>query len=154
MSALIPNGDRHMRIGDVERTALSELLRTSVDRGYLTLEEYEKRVGRILEAKTAGDVEDVLGDLPAYQAILEAEPLEPLRTPDWVKWVWVGISIPIGINLGVWAILLATIGWVYFWPMWVMVPLLVVAGALTVAERAIIRPALEKKRRESRRRRR
>ncbi|GAB3646427.1 DUF1707 SHOCT-like domain-containing protein [Glycomyces tarimensis] len=150
MSSLERYGDREMRIGDAERTTLSELLRSSVDRGYLTLEEYEKRVGTLMEAKTVGEAELVLGDLPAYQAILEAqqpEP-EPLSTPMWVKWVWFGVSIPIGINLGIWLILEATVGGIYFWPVWVLVPLLVVAGALTIGERTIIRPAEEQKRRE------
>ena len=150
MSSLERYGDRSMRIGDAERTALSELLRASVDRGYLTLDEYEKRVGTLMEAKTIGDAEEVLSDLPAYQSILEAQQpeLEPLGTPAWIKWLWFGISIPIGINLGVWLILAATVGPVYFWPVWVLVPLLVVAGALTIGERAIMRPAQEKERQE------
>ncbi|WP_026929029.1 DUF1707 SHOCT-like domain-containing protein [Glycomyces tenuis] len=150
MSAIEPYRDRSLRIGDAERTSLSELLRSSVDRGYLTLEEYEKRVGVLMEAKTIGEAEEVLGDLPAYQQIIESqEPkLEPLGTPPWVKWLWFGVSIPIGINVGVWLILEATVGSIYFWPVWVLVPLLVVAGALTVAERTIMRPAEEKKRQE------
>ncbi|HEU5128076.1 MAG TPA: DUF1707 domain-containing protein [Glycomyces sp.] len=154
MSALEPYGDRNLRIGDAERTKLSELLRSSIDKGYLSLEEYEKRVSVLMEAKTLGDAEEVLGDLPPYQAILEAQEPDPLGTPPWVKWLWFGVSIPIGINLGVWLILLATVGPVYFWPVWVMVPLLVVAGALTVAERTIMRPAEEKRRQERLRRKR
>ncbi|WP_026922793.1 DUF1707 SHOCT-like domain-containing protein [Glycomyces arizonensis] len=152
MSALERYGDRSLRIGDAERTALSELLRSSVDRGYLTLEEYEKRVGVLMEAKTLGDAEEVLDDLPTYQQILDANEPDSLGTPPWVKWLWFGISIPIGINLGVWLILLGTVGPVYFWPVWVIVPLLVVAGSLTVAERTIMRPAEEKRRRERRQR--
>lgn len=154
MSGLEPYRDRSMRIGDAERNTLSELLRSSVDKGYLTLEEYEKRVGVLMESKTVGEVEQVLGDLPSYQQLLESrEPkLEPLGTPQWIKWLWFGISIPIGINIGVWLILAATVGSIYFWPVWVLVPLLVVAGALTVAERAIIRPAEEKRRQERMRR--
>jgi hypothetical protein len=154
MSAIEPYRDRGMRIGDAERTSLSELLRSSVDRGYLTLEEYEKRVGVLMEAKTVGDADEVLGDLPPYQQIIESQRPrpEPLGTPAWVKWLWFGISIPIGINLGVWLILEATVGSIYFWPVWVLVPLLVVAGALTVAERVIMRPAEEKRREEMMRR--
>ena len=152
MSGLESYRDRSLRIGDAERTALSELLRTSVDRGYLSLEEYEKRVGVLMESKTLGEAEEVLDDLPPYQALVSSEAVEPLGTATWVKWLWFGVSIPIGINLGVWLILLATIGPVYFWPVWVLVPLLVVAGALTAAERAIMRPAEERRRQERMRR--
>ncbi|WP_157930748.1 DUF1707 SHOCT-like domain-containing protein [Glycomyces xiaoerkulensis] len=155
MSSLDRYRDRGMRIGDAERGALSDLLRSSVDKGYLTLEEYEKRVETVMEATTLGDAEEALLDLPAYQAILDAGESGPSPTPQWVKWLWFGISIPIGINVGVWAFVLALTGNTqYYWFLWVAMPLLVVAGALTVAERTILRPALDEKRRKQRDRRR
>jgi len=154
MSSLERFGDREMRIGNPERSALTEILRASVDRGYIDLDEYEKRVDVLLAAKTVGDAEVVLSDLPAYQTVIESQEPEKSGAPDWIKWLWFGISIPIGINLGVWLVLFFTIGAVYFWPAWVMVPLVVVATALTFAEAAIIRPAEEKKRRERLRRKR
>ncbi|GAB3218849.1 DUF1707 domain-containing protein [Glycomyces halotolerans] len=156
MSSLERYRDRGTRIGDAERGALAELLRSSVDKGYLTLEEYEKRVESVMEAKTLGDAEVVLLDLPAYQAILDAGEPERSPTPQWIKWLWFGVSIPIGINLGVWLFVMALTGGntQYFWPIWVVMPLLVVAGALTVAERKIIRPTLDEKRRKQRERRR
>lgn len=154
MSSLERFGDRDMRVGNPERSALTEILRSAVDQGYIDLDEYEKRVDVLLAAKTVGDAEGVLADLPAYQKILDAHEPEKLGSPDWVKWLWFGISIPIGINLGVWLILLFTIGAVYFWPAWVVAPLIVVATALTLAERTIIRPAEERKRRERLRRKR
>lgn len=156
MSSLERFGDREMRVGNPERTALTEILRSAVDKGYIDLDEYEKRVDVLLNAKTVGDAEVVLADLPSYQKLLDAhtpEP-EPIRTPDWIKWLWFGISIPIGINLGIWLILFFTVGAVYFWPVWVVVPLVVVAAALTGAERAILRPAEERNRRERLRRKR
>ncbi len=154
MTSLERFGDRDMRVGNPERSALTEILRSAVDQGYIDLDEYEKRVDVLLAAKTVGDAEGVLADLPAYQKILDANEPEKLGSPDWVKWLWFGISIPIGINLGVWLILLFTIGAVYFWPAWVVAPLIVVATALTLAERTIIRPAEERKRRERLRRKR
>lgn len=154
MSSLERFGDREMRVGNPERTALTEILRSAVDQGYIDLDEYEKRVDVLLAAKTVGDAEAVLVDLPAYQQILNAQEPEKSETPDWIKWLWFGVSIPIGINLGVWLILFFTIGAVYFWPVWVAVPLIVVATALTVGERAIIRPAEERRRKERLRRKR
>ncbi|MEU6859731.1 DUF1707 domain-containing protein [Glycomyces sp. NPDC046736] len=154
MSSLERYGDRETRIGTPERTAMTEILRAAVDQDYIDLDEYEKRVDVLLAAKTVGEAEVVLADLPSYQRLVEAAEPDALKAPDWVKWLWFGISIPIGINLGVWLILLATIGFVYFWPVWVMVPLLVVASSLTAAERLIMRPAAERKRREKLRRKR
>ncbi|SDE45455.1 DUF1707 SHOCT-like domain-containing protein [Glycomyces harbinensis] len=154
MSSLERFGDRDTRIGNPERTALTDILRSSVDQGYIDLDEYEKRVDVLLAAKTVGDAEVVLSDLPAYHQIIDAQ--EPVKsgTPDWVKWLWFGFSIPIGINLGVWLVLFFTIGAVYFWPAWVIVPLVVVATSLTFAERKIIRPAEDRKRQERLRRKR
>lgn len=154
MSSLERFGDRETRIGNPERNALTEILRSAVDQGYIDLDEYEKRVDVLMAAKTVGEVETVLQDLPAYQKILDAQEPDKPGQPDWVKWLWFGISIPIGINLGVWLILFFTIGPVYFWPVWVMVPLLVVALCLTGAERMIMRPAEERKRQERLRRKR
>ncbi|HEX2145317.1 MAG TPA: DUF1707 domain-containing protein [Glycomyces sp.] len=154
MSSLERFGDRELRIGNPERSALTELLRAAVDQGYIDLDEYEKRVDVLLAAKTVGDAEAVLADLPSYQRIIEAQEPETLGSPDWIKWLWFGISIPIGINLGVWLILQFTVGGIYFWPVWVVVPLLVVAFCLTGAERAIMRPAEERRRRERLRRKR
>jgi hypothetical protein len=154
MSSLERFGDRETRIGNPERNALTEILRSAVDQGYIDLDEYEKRVDVIMAAKTVGEVEAVMTDLPAYQKIIDAQEPDKPGQPDWVKWLWFGISIPIGINLGVWLILFFTIGPVYFWPVWVVVPLLVVALCLTGAERAIMRPAEERKRQERLRRKR
>jgi hypothetical protein len=154
MSSLERFGDRETRIGNPERNALTEILRSAVDQGYIDLDEYEKRVDVLMAAKTVGEVEAVMMDLPAYQKILDAQEPDKVGQPDWVKWLWFGISIPIGINLGVWLILFFTIGAVYFWPVWVIVPLVVVALCLTGAERAIMRPAAERKHQEHLRRKR
>ncbi|WP_335986005.1 DUF1707 SHOCT-like domain-containing protein [Glycomyces sp. MUSA5-2] len=155
MSSLERYGDRTMRIGNPERGALTEILRAAVDQGYIDLDEYEKRVDVLLAAQTVGDAEAVLADLPAYQRILDSQEPEKLGTPDWIKWLWFGFSIPIGINVGVWAVVEAlTDGPIYFWPIWVIVPMAVIGTALTFAERLIIRPAEERKRRERLRRKR
>jgi hypothetical protein len=150
-------GDREMRIGSPERTALTEILRSSVDQDYIDLEEYEKRVDILMAAKTFGEAEAILRDLPAYQRMLQAQEdafvPEKLRTPEWVKWLWAGISIPIGIVSGVWAFVFFLSGsHQYYWPLWVAIPLGVVATVLTFAERTIMRPAEERKRRDRMRR--
>jgi hypothetical protein len=152
-------GDRELRVGNAERASLTEILRSAVDQGYIDLEEYEKRVDILMAAKTVGETEVVLADLPSYQRVLQAQAdahvPEKLHTPEWIKWLWAGVSIPIGIVTGVWAFVFFLSGsHQYFWPIWVVIPLGVVASVLTVAERKIIRPAEERKRRERLRRKR
>jgi hypothetical protein len=156
MSSLEPFRDRNLRIGDAERNALTEILRSSTDSGHISLSEYEKRVDTIMSATTVAEAEIVLMDLPAYHAILDSHDAKGKlgKTPAWIKWLWFGVSIPIGINVGVWAFVYALTGGnaQYFWPVWVVMPLLVVAGAVTIAERSILRPQFEEKRRQNRRR--
>ncbi|MEV3935107.1 DUF1707 domain-containing protein [Glycomyces sp. NPDC049804] len=150
-------GDREMRIGNAERASLTEILRSAVDQGYIDLDEYEKRVDTLMAAKTVGETEVVLADLPAYQRVLQAQAdafaPDKQGTPEWIKWLWAGVSIPIGIVTGVWAFVYFLSGsHQYFWPVWVAIPLGVVATVLTIAERTIIRPGEERKRRERLRR--
>jgi hypothetical protein len=152
-------GDREMRIGHAERASLTEILRSSVDQGYIDLDEYEKRVDTLMAAKTVGETEVVLADLPAYQRVLQAQAdafvPEKTGTPVWIKWLWAGVSIPIGIVTGIWAFVYFLSGsHQYYWPLWVVIPLGVVASVLTVAERTIIRPAEDRKRRDRMRRKR
>lgn len=152
-------GDRELRVGNAERASLTEILRSAVDQGYIDLEEYEKRVDILMAAKTVGETEIVLSDLPSYQRVLQAQAdayvPDKLHTPEWIKWLWAGVSIPIGIVTGVWAFVFFLTGSPqYFWPLWVVIPLSVVASVLTVAERTIIRPAEERKRRDRLRRKR
>jgi hypothetical protein len=152
-------GDGEMRIGNAERSSLTEILRASVDQGYIDLDEYEKRVDILMAAKTVGETEGVLADLPSYQRVLRAQEdahvPEKLDTPEWIKWLWAGVAIPIGITAGIWAFVYFLSGsHQYFWPVWVVIPLGVVASVLTVAEKTIIRPAEERKRRERLRRKR
>lgn len=152
-------GDRETRVGNAERASLTEILRSAVDQGYIDLDEYEKRVDVLMAAKTVGETEVVLADLPAYQRVLKAQEdaftPDKLPTPEWVKWLWAGVSITIGIVTGVWAFVFFLTGsHQYFWPLWVVIPLGVVASVLTVAEKHIIRPGEERKRRERMRRKR
>lgn len=147
-------GDSEMRIGNAERDALADLLRTSVDQGFLDLDEYEKRVDVVMAAKTVGAAAPALVDLPAYHKILDADEHEKLGTPEWVKWMWVGFSIPIGICVSIWLIIFLLADATYPWPLWVAAPFFGVGIPLTVAERFILRPAAKRKRREALRRKR
>ena len=53
-----------MRMSDADRERVVEQLRSAVGEGRLTLDEFEDRVGGVLAARTFGEVEPYLADLP------------------------------------------------------------------------------------------
>lgn len=57
-------GDAHVRISDADRAAARQLLERAVGEGMLTLDEFSERLDVALAARTRGDLEPVLHDLP------------------------------------------------------------------------------------------
>ena len=53
-----------VRVSDEERTQIVELLRRHCAEGRLTLDEFADRVGTVYDARTRGEIEIVLSDLP------------------------------------------------------------------------------------------
>ncbi|MEH0843186.1 DUF1707 domain-containing protein [Micromonospora sp. CPCC 205711] len=68
-----------MRAGDADRQAVAEQLRVAVDEGRLDLHEYDERLRLAYEAKTYGELDAVVGDLPA-PASAERSALAPRQT--------------------------------------------------------------------------
>ncbi len=64
------------RVSDADRDQTVTQLREHVVEGRLTLDEFSERVGRTLQARTRGDLEAVMADLPAA-----ATPSAPLPEP-------------------------------------------------------------------------
>ncbi|HET6950617.1 MAG TPA: DUF1707 domain-containing protein [Acidimicrobiales bacterium] len=60
---MVDRGDE--RIGDAERDAAVDLLRTHTGAGRLTLDEFEELVGDVYAARTRAELHAVLDDLPA-----------------------------------------------------------------------------------------
>jgi hypothetical protein len=58
-------GDPRMRASDKDRERTAALLREHLAHGRLTPEEFDDRVDRTFEAKTMGDLDALLADLPA-----------------------------------------------------------------------------------------
>ncbi|MEZ7123981.1 DUF1707 domain-containing protein [Nonomuraea sp. AD125B] len=55
---------RELRAGDRDRERVAELLRVAVAEGRITLEELHERVDRAYAARTLGDLDGVVADLP------------------------------------------------------------------------------------------
>jgi hypothetical protein len=58
-------GDPHLRASDADRERTAQLLREHHAVGRLTAEEFEGRVGKVFQARTIGELDALLADLPA-----------------------------------------------------------------------------------------
>lgn len=58
---------RDLRVSDAEREHVGQLLQQAVGQGMLSLGEFTERMDTVLAAKTRGDVNQVLVDLPGIQ---------------------------------------------------------------------------------------
>jgi Flp pilus assembly protein TadB len=121
-----------MRAGDADRERYVEQLRHAHSEGRLDLEELQTRVDRAYAARTFGELDQLVSDLPAE---LVAEPPRPDRPSpstsparrhrrqsglraSWSAWAMVS-----GISVMIWALVsLSADQAAYFWPMWVAGP--------------------------------
>jgi class 3 adenylate cyclase len=60
----LEGGQLYQRVADADRDRTITMLREHVVEGRLTLDEFSERVGLALEAKTRGDLESVMANLP------------------------------------------------------------------------------------------
>lgn len=58
---------RDLRVSDAERTHVLQLLERATGRGLIDIGEYTERSGRVIEARTRGELNAVLVDLPGLQ---------------------------------------------------------------------------------------
>ena len=121
-------GRDEMRAGDADRQQVADRLRQALDEGRLDLHEYDERLQRTYAAKTYGDLDGLLDDLPAA-------PLAPIAAPTgepdlyhhatrrWLWDVWEEYLGVVGLVIGIWAIICISSGDLqYFWPIWVAGP--------------------------------
>jgi hypothetical protein len=75
--------DPRMRISHAERQDIADTLSKHFAEGRLDSDEFDERVGRVMNAKTRGDLAGVLDDLPR----LGPPPPEPRRRRPLGQWV-------------------------------------------------------------------
>ncbi|MGV0835437.1 DUF1707 SHOCT-like domain-containing protein [Mycolicibacterium thermoresistibile] len=71
--------DAHLRASDADRAAVRQLLERAVGEGMLTLDEYTERLDVALSARTRGDLDKVLVDLPGARRPAVAHTGQPLQ---------------------------------------------------------------------------
>jgi hypothetical protein len=135
-------GREDMRAGDADRQAVADTLKAALDEGRLDLHEYDERLQQAYAAKTYGELETLITDLPgvvpAQHSQLQPQPAgqQPASTrdagsgagkmrksgvPPWVA-SYGGVIL---ICVVVWGISSIASGDLqYFWPRWMLIPLL------------------------------
>jgi uncharacterized membrane protein YccC len=104
-------------VADSDRTTAAEEMRQHYDSGRLTLDEFESRLAEVHAARTRGDLEHALRQLP------RSEPPASLRVRDR-RWSSLALQYAL-VNLVcilVWAFSGAQGG---FWPKWVLLGTLI-----------------------------
>jgi hypothetical protein len=100
-----------IRAADIDRAFVAERLKRALDQGRLTLPEYDDRLARIYAARTYGDLDQVVADLPSVVAEARAHAAAPtasasapgperglLRYP-WWAWLITAITIIIVVSI-------------------------------------------------------
>ena len=124
-----------MRAADADRDRAAAALRDHHAAGRLTIEEFQERLDRTYKAKTLGELDALMADLPEQDlydlpvpSARRAAPMAPRRGPEGDKtrtlwraaWAtWASVSL---INIVIWLIVSLTAGWVYPWWVWVAGP--------------------------------
>ncbi|CAM3302406.1 DUF1707 domain-containing protein [Stackebrandtia soli] len=133
-----PAPDRSgQRAADSDRKLTVDRLRHALDEGRLDLSEYDERIASAYQAKTYGDLDrllaDIPGTVPAGQSELEA--VQPgavtsreavdkrrARRRKELRGIWSGFGGALIFFTGLWAI-----GWIasgnppgHYWPAWIV----------------------------------
>jgi hypothetical protein len=129
-------GREEMRAADSDREAVAGKLKQALDEGRLDLAEYDERLQRTYAAKTYGDLDGLLDDLPsaavAPRTPASANPVPPSAAPTkpsarggQLVRTWLGGFGGIFIVCTtIW--LVSSLGsgdLQYFWPVWLLIPM-------------------------------
>jgi Domain of unknown function (DUF1707) len=158
-------GDQNtMRASDRDRQQVVDRLRSALDDGRLTMDEYVDRMGVAYQAATYGDLAPLCADLPASTPVIAGPPTAAYAAappavfsragylaglPTVLKVLWILWLTAVSINVVVWALVSGTGGHLaYPWPVWVAGPygaiLFAVSAGVTLFRRS--RPPLARPR--------
>ena len=144
-----------MRAADNDRERVLEVVRQAHAEGRLTPTEFYERLEGVYEAKTFGELDELVIDLPAGTAAAPLAVPSPQRAaiarpdpagrlaqmPTQLRAVWITWATVVSINVLIWLIITVTSiggddgGPPYFWPIWVAGPWGVVLIGITATWR-------------------
>jgi DUF1707 SHOCT-like domain len=123
-----------LRAGDADRERVAERLRLALDEGRLNLHEYDERLRDAYGARTYGELDALLADLPnvtppSQSRLVPASStaVEPGHYPNatarWLRDRWASWFNAVAICTGIWGVTCLAAGKVIgFWPGWVAGP--------------------------------
>jgi len=121
-----------MRAADADRQAVADQLKTALDEGRLDLHEYDERLQQAYAAKTYGELQPLLGDLPAASvpaprvaagSAARQDGSNAEATRRWLLEIWGSWVFVSGLTTVIWLVSsLASTDLQYFWPVWVAGP--------------------------------
>jgi hypothetical protein len=131
----------HLRAADADRQAVADRLRAALDEGRIDFHEYDGRLREAYAAKTYGELDRLIDDLPgtapiARSALAPAAPpasSSPLSAPTdaplsdatrrWLIATWDNYFVTVAVCVMIWAIIAATSkDSAGIWPLWVAGP--------------------------------
>ena len=123
-------GSLETRASDEERQLVIERLREETTAGRLTLDEFDERVGEVWTAKTRGELQHALRELPDPVPPAADEPASPDEPPGFEQKVRRRYRGAVRNDVAGFVsanAIFGTIWWVNgadgrFWPMWVLLP--------------------------------
>jgi hypothetical protein len=116
-------GRDEMRAADADRQAVADKLKAALDEGRLDLGEYDERLQQAYAAKTYGELEGLLTDLPVPAVAIPATSAQDHLARRWLLHVWSSYFPVVGITTTIWLVSsIAAADLLYFWPIWVAGP--------------------------------
>lgn len=91
-----------VRVGDAERQAVVDQLRTHLGEGRLTIDEFEQRTELALHARTRGDLVPLMADLPQVRSRSGGPPTRAYVPTPRAHDAW---DVLFRIHVAVWAVL-------------------------------------------------
>jgi hypothetical protein len=140
----------HLRAADADRAAVADVLGASMSAGRLTVAEYDDRLARAYAARTYGELAELTADLPDPERTAAQPAPRPAPEPSpvggtagcggsgwahpwtagwgpragagtraaWASWLSTAVIV-----VGIWVFTcIASAGWIYPWPVWVIGP--------------------------------
>lgn len=110
-----------MRVGDPERGRTAARLGQAFAQGYLSMAEYETRLGRAFEAETVGALHDLLIDLPVERIGRRDPQRRAVRHAAARRAVRIHLIAYLAVSvlmIGIWLATVVAAGAWYFWPVW------------------------------------
>jgi hypothetical protein len=125
-----------LRAADTDRERAAARLHEALEEGRIGLHELDERLRDVYAARTFGDLDRVLADLPppappekSEVASVRSVKVPPSRheenpkLPGWLSMSWRLWIVLVSVNLVIWFLASVSSGsLLYFWPMWVAGP--------------------------------